>query len=117
MAYGEASFGQEELASADLSLLADEAEQGIMKLVAQYPRLIESAAANREPHRVAFYLYEIASSLHALWSKGKEDAALRFVNDKDRELTKARLALVGSLMTVLGSGLKLLGVSAPDEMR
>jgi arginyl-tRNA synthetase len=117
MAYGVEAFGQDELAGADLSLLTDDAEQGIMKLVAQYPRLIESAAANREPHRLAFYLYEVASSLHALWNKGKEDAALRFVNDKDRELTRARLALVGSLMTVLGSGLKVLGVSAPDEMR
>ena len=117
LTYGAEAFGQEELAGADLSLLADEAEQAIMKLVAQYPRLIESAAANREPHRIAFYLYELASSLHALWNKGKEDAALRFVNDKDRESTRARLALVGSLMTVLGSGLKVLGVSAPEEMR
>jgi arginyl-tRNA synthetase len=116
-AFGADAFSARELAGADLSRLSDEAEQGIMKLVAQYPRLIESAAANREPHRVAFYLYDLASALHALWNKGKEDAALRFVNDKDRELTSARLALVSSLMTVLGSGLKLLGVGAPEEMR
>ncbi len=116
-AYGVDAFGPEELAGADLSRLTDPSEQGVMKLVAQYPRLIESAAANREPHRVAFYLYELASALHALWNKGKEDAALRFVNDKERELTTARLALVCSLMSVLGSGLRLLGVSAPEEMR
>jgi arginyl-tRNA synthetase len=116
-AFGAKAFSAQELAGADLSRLTDEGEQGIMKLVAQYPRLIESAAASREPHRVAFYLYELASALHALWNKGKEDAALRFVNDKDRELTTARLALVSSLMTVLGSGLRLLGVGAPEEMR
>ncbi len=117
VAYGTDAFGADELAGADLSRLTDPSERGVMKLVAQYPRLIESAAANREPHRVAFYLYELASALHALWNKGKEDAALRFVNDKERELTTARLALVCSLMTVLGSGLRLLGVSAPEEMR
>jgi arginyl-tRNA synthetase len=116
-AYGADAFGAEELAGADLAMLTDPSEQGVMKLVAQYPRLIESAAANREPHRVAFYLYELASALHGLWNKGKEDAALRFVNDKERELTSARLALVCSLMSVLGSGLQLLGVSAPQEMR
>ncbi len=116
-AFGADAFGTAELAGADLSILSDDAEQGVMKLVAQYPRLIESAAANREPHRVAFYLYELASALHGLWNKGKEDAALRFVNDKERELTSARLALVCSLMSVLGSGLQLLGVSAPEEMR
>jgi arginyl-tRNA synthetase len=116
-AYGADAFSREELAGADLSVLTDESEQGVMKLVAQYPRLIESAAANREPHRLAFYLYELASSLHALWNKGKDNAALRFVNDKERELTTARLSLVCSLMSVLGSGLHVLGVSAPEEMR
>jgi arginyl-tRNA synthetase len=116
-AFGEAAFDADELAKADLSRLTDESEQGIMKLVAQYPRLVEAAAQNREPHRIAFYLYDLASSLHALWNKGKEDQTLRFVNDKDRELTGSRLALVSSLTSVLGSGLKLLGVSAPQEMR
>jgi arginyl-tRNA synthetase len=117
VAFGADAFGRDELAGADLSRLTDESEQGVMKLVAQYPRLIESAATNREPHRLAFYLYELASSLHGLWNKGKDNAALRFVNDKERELTGARLALVCSLMSVLGSGLQVLGVSAPEEMR
>jgi arginyl-tRNA synthetase len=117
LAFGETAFSRDELAGADLSLLGDESEQGIMKLVAQYPRLVEAAALNREPHRIAFYLYDLASALHALWNKGKEDQTLRFVNDNDRELTRSRLALVSSLTSVLGSGLKLLGVSAPEEMR
>jgi arginyl-tRNA synthetase len=117
VAFGDNAFNAKELSSADISLLVDEAEIAVIKLIAQYPRLIEAAAANREPHRVAFYLYDLASALHTLWNKGKEQAALRFVNDKDRHCTSARLALVCSLMSVLGSGLKLLGVSAPQEMR
>jgi arginyl-tRNA synthetase len=116
-AFGEGAFGPDDLAAADFALLADDGERGLMKLIAQYPRVIESAAQNREPHRVAFYLYDLASALHAQWNRGKETAALRFVNDKARELTTARLALASSLMSVLGSGLGILGVSAPQEMR
>ncbi len=116
-AFGDDAFDAAELAAADLSLLGDEGERGLVKLVAQYPRLIEQAALNREPHRVAFYLYDLASALHAQWNKGKETAALRFVNDKARDSTAARLALAQSLMVVLGSGLGILGVSAPQEMR
>jgi arginyl-tRNA synthetase len=117
LAFGENAFGRDELAKADISQLTDEAERSLIKLIAQYPRLVEAAAASREPHRVAFYLYDLASGLHSLWNRGKENSALRFVNDKDRESTAARLALVCSLMAVLGSGLRLLGVSAPEEMR
>ncbi len=116
-AFGADAFGPAELAGADLSLLSDEGERMLIKLIAQYPRLIESAAQNREPHRLAFYLYDLASALHAQWNRGKEVAALRFVNDKARDSTTARLALASSLMCVLGSGLGILGVSAPDEMR
>ncbi|MGL4636914.1 MAG: arginine--tRNA ligase [Beijerinckiaceae bacterium] len=117
-----AAFGPEiiqasELATADMGLLTDESERGLMKLIAQYPRLVESAASSREPHRVAFYLYDVASGLHALWNRGKENPALRFINDKDGKSTRARLALVSSVMSVLGSGLNILGVSAPEEMR
>jgi arginyl-tRNA synthetase len=116
-AFGESAFDRAELAAADISLLTDEGERALMRLIAQYPRLIESAAENREPHRLAFYLYDLASALHAQWSRGKDAAALRFVNDKERHLTAARLALASSLMSVLGSGLGILGVSAPHEMR
>jgi arginyl-tRNA synthetase len=117
VAFGEDAFGRDELLAADLSMLVDEGERHLMRMVAQYPRLVESAAANREPHRVAFYLYDLASALHGHWSRGKDMTALRFVNDKERDSTAARLALASSLMSVLGSGLGLLGVSAPQEMR
>jgi arginyl-tRNA synthetase len=117
LAFGESAFLREELAQANIASLTDEAERSLIKLIAQYPRLVEAAAASREPHRVAFYLYDLASGLHSLWNRGKEHSALRFVNDKDRQSTAARLALVCSLMAVLGSGLRLLGVSAPEEMR
>jgi arginyl-tRNA synthetase len=105
------------LADADLSLLSDPGEVEIMRLVAQYPRVVESAAAAHEPHRVAFYLYELASSLHGFWNKGKDLPQLRFVNPTDRNSTRARLALVEALRGVLASGLAILGVTAPAEMR
>jgi arginyl-tRNA synthetase len=111
-------FGPQALAGADLSLLSDEAEHGLMRRIAEYPRLVESAAASHEPHRIAFYLYDLASDFNALWTRGgKDQPHLRFVNDADASLTSARLALVHSLRCVLRSGLAILGVNAPDEMR
>ncbi|MCA0401089.1 MAG: arginine--tRNA ligase [Proteobacteria bacterium] len=106
-----------EIAGADLSILKDEAEQGLVRLVAQFPRLIEQAAASREPHRVVFYLYDLASAFHALWNKGKDLPDLRFINNDDRKGTLARLALVRATRIVIANGLGLLGVSAPEEMR
>ena len=105
------------LADADLSVLTDPGEIEMMRLVAQYPRVLESAAAAHEPHRIAFYLYETASSLHSFWNKGKDLPQFRIVNPTDRKSTRARLALVEALGGVLASGLAVLGVSAPDEMR
>ncbi|MEE7459369.1 arginine--tRNA ligase [Methylorubrum populi] len=105
------------LADADLSALTDPGEIEMMRLIAQYPRVLESAAAAHEPHRIAFYLYETASSLHSFWNKGKDLPQLRIVNPTDRKSTRARLALVEALGGVLASGLAVLGVSAPDEMR
>ena len=105
------------LSQADLALLTDEGETGLAKLIAQYPRQIEAAAAAHEPHRVAFYLHDLASALHSHWNRGKDQPHLRFVNEERRDLTSARLALVASLTGVLASGLGVLGVSAPDEMR
>jgi arginyl-tRNA synthetase len=104
------------LAGADLGLLEDEGERDLVKLIAQYPRLIEQAAASHEPHRVAFYLYDLAQALHALWNKGKDSPQLRFINHNARELTRARLALVHAVRGVLASGLGILGVSSPNEM-
>lgn len=105
------------LAGADLSLLRDSGEADIMRLVAQYPRVIEAAGSAHEPHRLAFYLYELASAFHSFWNKGKDLPQLRFVNQTDRKSTLSRLALVAALRGVLASGLGILGVTAPDEMR
>ncbi len=105
------------LSGADLNLLADPAELDVVRRIAQYPRIVESAAAAHEPHRVAFFLYDLASDFHSLWNKGKEAPHLRFVIETDRKSSHARLALVWTVMTVLASGLGVLGVSAPDEMR
>ncbi|MEA1833550.1 arginine--tRNA ligase [Methylobacterium durans] len=105
------------LAQADLSLLADPGEGEMMRLVAQVPRVLESAAVAHEPHRIAFHLYEVASSLHSFWNKGKDLPQLRFVNPTDRKSTRARLALVEAVRGVLVSGLAILGVTAPSEMR
>ncbi|GJE76895.1 arginine--tRNA ligase [Methylorubrum suomiense] len=114
---GEDLSAQSLLADADLSVLTDPGEIEMMRLIAQYPRVLESAAAAHEPHRIAFYLYETASSLHSFWNKGKDLPQLRIVNPTDRKSTRARLALVEALGGVLASGLAVLGVSAPDEMR
>jgi arginyl-tRNA synthetase len=105
------------LAGANFGRLDDPAEIALMRRIALYPRLIESAAGAHEPHRVAFYLYELASEFHALWTKGKDLPYLRFIIQNDPELTRARLALVQGVVTVLASGLGLLGVGAPVEMR
>ena len=110
-------FSPQVLARAELSLLADEGEREILRLIAQYPRLVEAAAQAHEPHRVAFYLYDLASSFHSFWNKGKDLPHLRFVNQADRQSTQARLALVHAVRGVLASGLAVLGVAAPDEMR
>jgi arginyl-tRNA synthetase len=97
--------------------LDDSAELALMRRIAFYPRLLEAAAMSHEPHRIAFYLYELASDFHALWTKGKDAPHLRFIIHNDPELTLARLALVQGVVTVLASGLAVLGVGAPDEMR
>jgi arginyl-tRNA synthetase len=106
----------EALSRSDLSLLMDEGELRLLKLIAQYPRVIDAAATAHEPHRVAFFLHELASNLHAHWTHGKDQPQLRFVNEDRPDLTRARLALVMAVTLVLASGLALLGVSAPDEM-
>jgi arginyl-tRNA synthetase len=105
------------LKAADLARLSDTGELTILRKLALYPRLIEAAAAAHEPHRVAFYLYELASDFHGQWSRGKDAPHLRFIIQDDPQTTLARLALVRGVVTVLASGLALLGVEAPDEMR
>lgn len=110
-------FSAPRLAEADLTVLSDEAEADLIHRIAQFPRMIEAAAEAHEPHRVAFYLYDLASAFHSLWNKGKDLPQLRFVNQTDKDSTQARLALVHALKGVLASGLSILGVTAPDEMR
>jgi arginyl-tRNA synthetase len=100
-----------------LDRLGDSGEIALLRRVALYPRVVEAAAVAHEPHRIAFYLYELASEFHALWTRGNDLPHLRFIIQNDRETTKARLALVEGIVTILASGLALLGVSAPEEMR
>ena len=110
-------FGDIDLGDADLSLLTTAGELDLIKNLANYPRLIAAAAEAHEAHRVAFYLYDLASDFHALQHQGKLDDSLRFIMASDRELSKARLALVRSVRQVVANGLQILGVSPMDNMR
>ena len=102
---------------ADLDLLSDEAELALVKLMAQWPRTVEGAAQAHEPHRIAYYLYDLAAAFHGLWTKGKEQTELRFIVENDIARTRARLALVGGVRTVIASGLELMGVTPLEELR
>ena len=113
---GEANFDRNRLA-ASVAALADEGEIALIRKLAEYPRLIESAALSLEPHRLAFYLYDLASGFHAQWNRGHDNQDLRFVKVNDRESTYARLGLVQAVSDVLTSGLTLIGADAPTEMR
>ena len=105
------------LRDARLDKLIDPTELSLLRRLALYPRVVETSAAAHEPHRVAFYLYDLASEFHALWTHGRDAPHLRFIINNDREMTKARLSMVQGIVSVLASGLALLGVSAPVEMR
>src|SRR5712672_126804 len=105
------------LGQAALARLSDPAELDLLRRLALYPRMIEAAAVAHEPHRIAFYLYDLASEFHALWTRGRDLPYLRFIINNDAEITKARLALVQGVVSVLASGLAILGVDAPAEMR
>ncbi len=105
------------LAKADLALLSDQSEIDLMRRLAQFPRLVTGATHAHEPHRVAFYLHDIASAFHSHYARGNDSPYLRFIQPTDRTLTIARLALVRSFAQVIASGLAILGVEAPHEMR
>src|SRR5438477_310553 len=105
------------LGGAALERLTDPSELDLLRRLALYPRTVEAAALSHEPHRIAFYLYDLASEFHALWNRGHDLPYLRFIINNDAEITKARLALVQGVVSVLASGLAVLGVRAPDEMR
>ena len=107
---------ERDLQAADLGLLTDEAEAQLIKRLAQFPRVVESAAVAHEPHRVAFYLYDLAGDFHSLWNKGKESPQLRFILAGDTKVTNARLALLRAIRYVLTNGLHILGVRPVEEM-
>ena len=102
---------------APLELLSDAGERDLVRMLARYPKVVEAAARDREPHRIPFYLYDLASLFHAQHTRGRDSPQLRFIQKDDRELTAARQALVLAVKLVLSSGLSVLGVQAPDEMR
>ncbi|MFT5743784.1 MAG: arginyl-tRNA synthetase, partial [Paracoccaceae bacterium] len=97
--------------------LTHEAELKVAQKVAEFPRLIEIAARTNEPHRIAFYLYEMASEFHALWNRGNDDTSLRFLQDGDSSATQSKIALIRAVAVVISSGLGILGVTPADEMR
>ena len=105
------------MADGPLHLLTDSVELDLIRRLAGWPRLLESAAEAYEPHRVAFYLYDLAAAFHGLWTKGKERAELRFLLSDQPELTQARLALVQAVQLVIASGLDIMGVEPLEEMR
>ena len=105
------------LAKADLNLLTDSGELALIKKLAEWPRMVEAAAEAYEPHRIAFYLQELAASFHGLWTRGKDDTALRFLQTDNEALSAARLAMVRAVLIVIGSGLATIGVKPIEEMR
>jgi arginyl-tRNA synthetase len=111
-----AEAGVDLSARADLELLDDD-ELGLVKRAAQYPRVLEGAAMAHEPHRIAFYLYDLAAEFHALWNRGNDDPERRFLLENNPQLSRARLELAFGIGQIIRSGLDLMGVAAAEEMR
>jgi arginyl-tRNA synthetase len=111
-----AEAGVDLAADADLSLLDDE-ELALVKRAAQYPRVLEGAALAHEPHRIAFFLYDLAAEFHALWNRGNDDPSRRFLLENNPQLSRARLELALGIAQIIRSGLALMGVTATEEMR
>jgi arginyl-tRNA synthetase len=109
-------MGEDQLARADLERLNDDGEIALIRRLAQFPRIVEGAAQAHEPHRLGFYLYDLAGDFHGLWNRGKDLPQLRFIYESDRELTRARVALVAATKRVLAMGLGILGVHALHEL-
>lgn len=106
-----------DIEGADLSPLTDEAELALIRLMAAWPRMVETAAQMHEPHRIAFYVHDLASAFHGLWNKGNENPQLRFIISGRKDVTLARLALIRAIKGVIASALAVLGVEALEEMR
>jgi len=111
-----ADVGVDRSQAADLSLL-DEEELALVRRAAQYPRIVEGAALAHEPHRIAFFLYDLAAEFHALWNRGNDDPQRRFLLEKNPQLSRARLELANGIAQIIRSGLELMGVAATEEMR
>jgi arginyl-tRNA synthetase len=116
-AFPDADFSDPAPQDADLARLTDSDELALIRLLAAWPRTVEGAAEAHEPHRLAFYLYDLAAAFHALWSKARGEPDLRFVVADDVEVTRARMALVFAVRAVVASGLAVMGVTPVDELR
>ena len=116
---GEAGIAADDatLGQADLAKLSHDSELALARKIAEWPRLVEIAARGQEPHRVAFYLYELASDLHAHWNRGNDDTSLRFIQDGDAATSQAKIALARAAGVVISAGLGILGVTPAEEMR
>jgi arginyl-tRNA synthetase len=115
-AFGAEAVTPAALAQADLSHLTDVDELGLIRTLANWPRIVEQAAIAHEPHRIAFYLADVAAGFHALWNKGRDDTTLRFIQEDAPAQTKARLAMVLAMATVVASGLSVMGVLPKESM-
>ncbi len=115
--FSPAELAPENLSAVDVSAISSAEELQLVKVMASWPRVIEAAAKAAEPHRIAFYLMELAAEFHGLWNKGNDNATLRFILPDDRNLTRSRLVLIASVQTVLQSGLLLMGCKPLEELR
>ncbi len=106
----------EGLEKADMTLLTDETEIALIRTLSAFPRQVELAAEANEPHRIAYYLYDLASAFHALWNKGRDDVQMRFLDEKNKELSRSRLALIMAVTYVIAAGLSIFGVIPAKEM-
>ena len=114
--FADLSVAEDVLVQADLNQLNDDGEIALIRRLAQFPRIVEGAAQAHEPHRLSFYLYDLAGDFHGLWNRGKDLPQLRFIYESDRELTRARVALVAATKHVLALGLGIPGVHAMNEL-
>ena len=111
------AINDDELADADTHLIDDPAEIALLKMISAFPRVLESAAVNHEPHRIAFYLQDLASTFHSLWNLGKERPDLKFIIEDKKNVTMARVSMIRCCAFVIASGLDIMGVRPEEEMR
>lgn len=117
IALAHSDLAPDALAEADLKILNDPSELELIRQMVSWPQAVEAAARAREPHRLAYYLHELAELFHMLWNKGRDESSLRFIQDENPTETLARLALVQSVALVIASGLKVFGVEPAEELR